>query len=197
MSIIQIPIRLTAGAFVLNSGLGKRHLTDEQAEGMRQMAENGLPATKNMDAATFRRFLSYSEIGVGAALLLPVVPGWLAGSALTAFSGGLVNMYLNTPEMTESDGIRPSQEGTSVAKDIMMLGSGVAVTLDSLINRSGKKRKAAAKRAQKIANAKDHKVEAIQDAATDRVEAINQAREEQVEALRKARKELKSQRKGK
>lgn len=197
MSIVQIPLRLTTGAFVLNSGLNKRKLTDEQAEGLRQMAEKGLPAVKDMDAATFRRFLTYSEIGVGAALLLPVVPGWVAGTALSAFSAGLVNMYLNTPEMTEDDGVRPSQEGTSVAKDVIMLGAGVAVTLDSLVNRKGSKRKAAAKRARKISDAKSDKVEAIQEAAADRVDAINQAREEQVEALRKARKDLKAQRKGK
>ncbi|MEH0058154.1 MULTISPECIES: hypothetical protein [Auritidibacter] len=202
MSIVQIPLRLAAGAFVLNSGLNKRKISDEQAEGLRDMAARGVPAVKDMSGEEFKKFITTTEIGVGASLLVPMVPGWVAGAALSAFSGGLVSMYLNTPEMTESDGIRPSESGTAVAKDILFLGSGIAITLDSLFNRGGKKKKAAAKRAKKISAAKDDRVEAIQEATDQKVEAIEearqkfkadrkQARQEQKEALKKAAKKAK------
>jgi hypothetical protein len=45
---------------------------------------------------TFLKLLAAAEIGTGAALLLPVVPNKLAGAALTAFSGGLLGLYLRT-----------------------------------------------------------------------------------------------------
>ena len=114
MSLAQLPLRLTTGAFVLNSGIGKLSLSDEDAEGLQQMAANGVPVLADMSPAAFRRFIAFTEIGVGAAQLIPKVPGWLAGSALSAFSAGLLNMYLNTPGMTQEDGVRPSSDGTAV-----------------------------------------------------------------------------------
>ena len=195
MSIVQIPLRLTSGAFILNSGLNKRKLSDEQAAGLQQMAVKGVPQLSKLTPAQFKNFLVASEIGTGAALLLPVVPGWLAGAALTAFSGGLMSMYLNTPEMTESDGVRPSQEGTAVAKDLFLVGAGVGIMADSVANRPGKRRKAAKKRAARIDAARDAKVEAIAAAKADKVDAIHAARDEQTAALREAREELKKLRK--
>ena len=184
MSIVQIPLRLASGAFILNSGLNKRGISAEQAQGLRDMSARGLPALANLSPEQFKKFLVTTEIGVGSALLAPFVPGWLAGSALTAFSGGLFSMYLNTPEMTEADGVRPSQEGTAVAKDIFLVGSGLAIAADSVANRPGKRRKAAKKRAARIEGARDAKVQAIRDAQDEKVAAIHAAREEQVAALR-------------
>ena len=168
MSIVQIPLRLASGAFILNSGLNKRGISAEQAQGLRDMGARGLPALANLSPEQFKKFLVTTEIGVGSALLAPFVPGWLAGSALTAFSGGLFSMYLNTPEMTEADGVRPSQEGTGVAKDIFLVGSGLAIAADSVANRPGKRRKAAKKRAARIEGARDAKVQAIRDAQIGR-----------------------------
>jgi hypothetical protein len=39
-------------------------------------------------------------------------------------------MYLRTPGMTLEDGIRPSRQGTVLAKDIWMLGIAAALVLD-------------------------------------------------------------------
>jgi hypothetical protein len=39
-------------------------------------------------------------------------------------------MYLKTPGMTLEDGIRPSPQGTALAKDIWMLGIAAALVLD-------------------------------------------------------------------
>ena len=55
-------------------------------------------------------------IGLGAALLLPFIPSRLAGLALAGFSGDLPAIYVRTPGMTHNDDIRPTQEGTPVAK---------------------------------------------------------------------------------
>ena len=195
MSIVQIPLRLATGAFILNSGLNKRGLEEEQAAGLRDMGAAGVPALAKMSPAQFKQFIVASEIGVGGTLLFPLVPGWMAGAALTAFSGGLLSMYLNTPSMTEQDGIRPSQEGTGVAKDVFLAGSGLAIMADSVTNRPGKRRKAAKKRAALIEAARDAKVQAIRDARDEKVAAIFAARDEQTSALREARAELKKLRK--
>ena len=68
--------------------------------------------------------------GVGAALLTPFVPKKVAGAALGAFSAGLLSMYFRNPAMTESDGIRPSQEGLALSKDAFMLAIAGALVTD-------------------------------------------------------------------
>src|SRR5690606_15704823 len=101
MKLSHIPLRLATGAFILNSGLSKRNLPPEAAGTLQGMAANAVPRAKEMEPQVFGRTLSTGEIALGAALLTPFVPSALAGAALTAFGGGLVQMYLNTPGMTE------------------------------------------------------------------------------------------------
>src|SRR5690606_25416118 len=96
---------------------------------MQGMAAQGVPPLGKLTPEQFAKFLSYGEIAVGAGLLLPFVPTRLAGLALAGFSGSLVAMYLRTPGMTESDGVRPTQEGTAVAKDSWMLAIAAALVL--------------------------------------------------------------------
>src|SRR5690606_8985792 len=120
-------------AFILNSGLSKRNLPPEAAGTLQGMAANAVPRAKEMEPQVFGRTLSTGEIALGAALLTPFVPSALAGAALTAFGGGLVQMYLNTPGMTEEGSqIKPSQDGTAVAKDIWLVGAGLALLIDGL-----------------------------------------------------------------
>lgn len=145
MSLAQIPARLAAGAFILNSGLGKKDLPDEAAAQMQEMGSAGVPQLKQMTPAQFRTFLTATEVGVGAALLAPFVPGWMAGGALAAFSGGLLNMYRKTPGMTV-DGIRPTQDGIAVAKDVFLLGIAGSLILDSFGSKTRKKVRKAAKK---------------------------------------------------
>lgn len=129
-NLSHIPLRLTTGAFILNSGLGKRGLDADSAAGMQQMAQNAVPQVEQIESEKFGKWLSYAEIGLGAALLTPFVPSRLVGLGLAAFSGGLVAMYLKTPGMTQEDGVRPTQDGTAVAKDVWMLGIALALILD-------------------------------------------------------------------
>jgi hypothetical protein len=130
MRLTHIPLRLSTGAFILNAGWGKRHLDQDSAVGLQAMAARVIPAVNRIDAAKFGKILSYAEMTLGAALLTPFVPGRLAGIGLGIFSGSLFTMYLKTPGMTLEDGIRPSPQGTVLAKDIWMLGIAAALVLD-------------------------------------------------------------------
>ena len=120
-------LRAVPGAFILNSGIGKLGLDEESAAGLQQMAANGVPLVEEMTPAQFGKFLSYGEIAVGAALLLPFVPTRIAGAALTTFSAGLVANYFAIDSMTKDDGIRPSEDGTAVAKDTWLAAIGLAL----------------------------------------------------------------------
>ncbi|MFH8976190.1 hypothetical protein [Streptomyces sp. NPDC017890] len=124
--------RLATGAFILNSGLAKRGADEQTAVMLHAMAKTTYPFLGKVRPATFVRLLSAGEMALGAALLLPVVPTAVAGIGLTAFSAGLVGLYLRTPGMREEGSLRPTQEGTALAKDTWMLGVGVGFVVDGL-----------------------------------------------------------------
>jgi uncharacterized membrane protein YphA (DoxX/SURF4 family) len=128
----HIAPRLATGSFILNSGLSKRNADEQTAAMLHGMAKNTYPFLDKLQPATFARLLSAGEIALGAALLLPVVPTAVAGAGLTAFSAGLVGLYLRTPGMREEGGLRPTQEGTALAKDTWLLGIGVGFVVDGV-----------------------------------------------------------------
>ncbi|MFH8447360.1 hypothetical protein ACH4D3_39985 [Streptomyces sp. NPDC018026] len=128
--------RLATGAFILNSGLAKRGADEQTAAAMHGMAKTTYPFLGRLRPATFLRLLSAGEITLGAALLLPVVPTAVAGIGLTAFSAGLVGLYLRTPGMHEEGSLRPTQDGTALAKDTWMLGIGIGFVVDGATKRA-------------------------------------------------------------
>jgi hypothetical protein len=129
----HVPSRAAAGAFILNSGLGKRGLPDEAAAGLQGMAANAFPQLKQMSPKDFGKLVSTSEIALGAALLIPLVPTWLAALGLAGFSGSLLYMYTRTPGLTEEgSSVKPTQEGTGIAKDVFMLGMAGSMLVDEL-----------------------------------------------------------------
>jgi hypothetical protein len=79
--------------------------------------------------------LATAEIVIGAALLTPFVPTFVAGAALTAFSGGLLGLYLKTPGMRKEGSLAPTQEGLSLAKDSWLVGIGIGLMTRGLIER--------------------------------------------------------------
>lgn len=109
--------RTVPGLFILNSGINKINLPKEQAEYLQAAAAKGIPPIAKLDPEQFGKFLSYGEMAVGALLVLPFVPNRIAGAALGAFSAGLLAAYFRTPGLTEDDGVRPTAEGTPIAKD--------------------------------------------------------------------------------
>jgi hypothetical protein len=128
----HIPPRLATGVFILNSGLSKRNADEATAAMVHGMAAGTYPFLRRIPPGQFVRLLSASEIALGAALLLPVVPTALAGAGLTAFAAGLVGLYLRTPGMREEGSLRPTQQGTALAKDVWMLGIGLGFVIEGL-----------------------------------------------------------------
>lgn len=128
----QLPARLAAGAVILNSGLNKRKVDDATAAGLHGMAAGTYPVLHKIEPKRFVRLLSAAEMALGAALLLPVVPTAVAGLGLTAFSAGLVGLYLRTPGMREPGTLRPTQQGTALAKDVWLLGIGLGFVIEEL-----------------------------------------------------------------
>jgi hypothetical protein len=143
----NIPLRLTAGAFILNAGITKWTAGEQAATGMHGMAAGTYPFLKSVQAPQFLKLLSGGEMALGAALLLPFVPAAVAGAGLTAFAGGLLGLYLRTPGMHEN--LRPTQQGTAIAKDVWLLGIGTSLLLRG--RSTGRTAKKAAKQAEKQA----------------------------------------------
>jgi hypothetical protein len=136
----HLPLRAATGAYILNSGFSKRDAPPEVAEGLHGFASSAYPQVSDVPPDKFLSTLSTTEMAVGAVLLAPVVPAGLAGLVLTGFSSALVGMYLRGPGLTEEGSVRPTEHGVPVAKDVWMLGVGLALVIDSL-SPSGRKRK--------------------------------------------------------
>jgi hypothetical protein len=135
MKLREAPPRLATGAFILHTGLQKLKGDDETARTMHGMACGAYPVFKRLPPQKFLRLLAVGEIATGALLLAPVVPGALAGAALTGFSGALLGLYARTPGMRQPGSIFPTQEGTILAKDSWMLGIGLGLLADAAAER--------------------------------------------------------------
>ncbi len=131
----QAPGRLVAGGFILNSGLGKWDADEETAARLHGMAVGTYPFLARMKPKDFARLLAASEMALGSALLLPVIPAGLAGAGLTAFSAGLLGLYARTPGMRKEGSPFPTQQGTALAKDVWMLGIGLGLVVDAATQR--------------------------------------------------------------
>ena len=135
MKLSHLPLRVATGAYILNSGITKKDLEGQAAEGLHGMATAAVPQLSRLQPDQFATLLSRSEMALGAALLLPFVPSAVAGAAMAAFGAGLVRLYLNTPGMREEGSIRPTQQGVGLAKDAWLVGAGLTLLLDDLVRR--------------------------------------------------------------
>jgi hypothetical protein len=130
----HIAPRLAAGAFILNSGLSKRGADRDTAEGMHGMASTAYPPVEDVEPQAFVATLSRAEMALGTALLLPFVPTRIAAGALTAFSAGLLGLYARVPGMRQPNSLRPTEQGTAMAKDVWLLGIGVGLLTESVLH---------------------------------------------------------------
>lgn len=128
----DLPGRIATGAFILHSGLEKWNGDEARAKALHSMAANAFPLLRDIPPNQFLKLLAGSEIALGSALLVPVVPGALAGLALTGFSGSLLAMYARTPALRKPGSIWPSQQGVGVSKDVWMLGIGLGLIIGAL-----------------------------------------------------------------
>jgi hypothetical protein len=128
----HLPPRIAAGAFILNSGLGKWSADEETAGQLHGFAVGAYPFLSKIKPKDFVKLLSAAEIALGAALLVPVIPSAVAGAGLTAFSGGLLGLYARTPGMRKDGTPFPTQQGIALAKDVWMAGIGLGLVIDDL-----------------------------------------------------------------
>lgn len=145
--ITNLPERLVAGAFILNAGLEKLQADEERAAGVHGMAKGTYPFLEDVPPVQFTKALALSEVALGSALVLPVVGDGLAGLGLAAFAGGLLGLYAKTPGMRKDGSLRPSQQGTAIAKDVWLLGIGLGLVADSLRSTGRRRKRAKAKAA--------------------------------------------------
>src|SRR6185437_9128199 len=130
----RAPVRVATGAYILNAGVGKLSGTPETAKAMHAMACGTYPFLRSVPPVLFLKLLAGAEITVGALLLLPIFGPRLAGLALSAFSGGLLGLYVQTPGMHDQN-YRPTQQGNAIAKDVWMAGIGLSLMVDGTLER--------------------------------------------------------------
>jgi hypothetical protein len=135
----QLPMRLAAGAFMVDSGFGVLAADQAGAEQLQGFAAGTYPVLGKLEPKQFTRILAVGEIASGAALLIPVVPAALAGLGLSVFATGLIGLYLKTPGMRREGSLRPTEQGTVLAKDVWLLGIGLSLVLEDLLKRGDKR----------------------------------------------------------
>ena len=135
ITLSEIAPRISAGAFILNSGLSKRGADEATAAGVHGFAAGTFPVLKSVPPQQFVQGLATAEIVLGAALLAPFVPTAVAGAALTAFSGGLLALYLKTPGMRKPNSLAPTEQGLAIAKDVWLLGIGIGLLTLGTVDR--------------------------------------------------------------
>ena len=133
LKLSHLFLRTAAGAFILNAGVGKWSGSEATAGGVHGMATGTYPFLKAVPPRRFLKLLAGFEIALGAALLTPFIPAGVAGVALTGFAGGLLGLYLRTPGMHSR--LRPTQQGTPIAKDVWLLAIGLGLVADDLAER--------------------------------------------------------------
>jgi hypothetical protein len=131
----HLPPRLFTGAYIVNAGVSKLDAGEETAKGLHGMATAAYPFLGRLDAQTFTRLLGAGELTLGASLLLPIVPPVLAGLGLAGFSAGLLGLYLRIPGMRQNGSLRPTAQGTPLAKDAWLLGIGLSFVIDAILSR--------------------------------------------------------------
>jgi hypothetical protein len=132
----HLPPRIATGLFILDQGISKLSADEETVAQMHGFAAGTYPFVKKMKPQDFVRLLAATEITLGTALLVPVIPTILVGAGLAAFSGGLLGMYAYTPGMRKEGSPFPTAQGTPYAKDAWMTGIGLGLVVDELTDRS-------------------------------------------------------------
>ena len=128
----HLPPRIATGAFILNSGIGKLSADETAAAQMHGFAAGTYPFLKKLKPKDFVRLLAATEITLGTALLVPVIPAAVVGAGLAAFSGGLLGLYIRKPGMRKLGTPLPTEQGTALAKDVWMAGIGLGLMIDDL-----------------------------------------------------------------
>jgi uncharacterized membrane protein YphA (DoxX/SURF4 family) len=130
LSLRDLPTRLSSGVYIAHAGWDKWHADEQHASAVHGMAAGAFPFLRGIPPTTLLKALAAGELATGAALLTPAVSNRLAGSALTAFAGALMTMYLRTPTLHKPGSVWLTQAGIGVSKDVWMLGIGLGLLTD-------------------------------------------------------------------
>ena len=130
----HLPQRVATGAFILNSGVRKLSADDEAAAQLQAFAAATYPFLAKLKARDFKRLLAVSEITLGAALLLPVIPVRRGGRRTGGLSGGLMGMYVRVPGQRHQGSVQPTQEGIPLSQDIWLMGIALGLVIDNLVD---------------------------------------------------------------
>jgi uncharacterized membrane protein YphA (DoxX/SURF4 family) len=130
----RAPLRLVTGAYLVDAGVTKLNADDESAKSLHSMASGTYPVLGKLQPRAFARVLGIGEIAVGSALLLPIVPPFLAGAALVGFSGAQLNMYWQTPGMRHEGSVRPTPLGAPMSQHVVLLGIGLGLMTDAALD---------------------------------------------------------------
>jgi hypothetical protein len=131
----HLPPRIAAGAFILNSGIGKLSADEATAAQIHGFAAGTYPFLNKLKPKDFVRLQAAAEVTLGTVLLIPVIPASVAGAGLAMFSAGLLGLYARTPGMRKQGTPLPTEQGTALAKDIWMAGIGLGLVIDDLTER--------------------------------------------------------------
>ncbi len=132
-SIRRAPLRVATGAFILNSGVDHLKADKGTAEQLHEMAAGTYPFLGKVDPQLFTKALAASELAIGGMLLVPIVPPWLAGLALTGLAGGLVGLYARTPGLRREHSVFPTERGAGFAKDTWLAAIGISLLADAVL----------------------------------------------------------------
>jgi hypothetical protein len=165
ITLSEIGPRISAGAIIFNSGLGKRGADEATAAGLHGFASGTYPFLKKIEPRQFAKILSTTELTIGTLLLTPFVPTAVAGALLTGFSGGLLGLYLRTPGMRKPGSLAPTQDGLVIAKDVWLLGIGVGLLTMGTIERQPREVRQVRRAASTLAQANRKTMKAQRRAA--------------------------------
>ena len=127
----NVPTRLVAGAFILNSGISKLKADDAHLDQVFSTAITAYPFLEPVGASKFGRLLGSYETTVGSTLLMPFVSDRKAGMVLLPLTVALVGLYLKIPGMRQDASLRPSSQGIALAKDSWLLGIALGLLLST------------------------------------------------------------------
>ncbi len=120
----------------MNSGISKLLADKETHDRLHGFASGSYPVLEKVPPGKFGKALGAAEIALGGTLLAPIAIGdGLAGFVLFAFSGGLLRLYMKTPGLRQEGSVRPTPDGTAIAKDVWLAGIGLTLMASSVGSR--------------------------------------------------------------
>jgi hypothetical protein len=128
--LARVPLRAAAGGYLLHTGIDHWKAHQKHAAAVHQMAATAFPLIERVPPQQFVKGLATAEIGIGAALVTPVVPPAIAGAALTSFALGLLGVYARVPGLRRPKSVLPTREGVAISKDVWLLAIALALVVD-------------------------------------------------------------------